>query len=264
VAQAEQAARAGAKLPACASAALGEYRRQGDLLMVGRILFAKALLERGHPPGTELAKLTAAARACPEERCRDLRRQILREALPLYGRLHDPKGAAMAALAEVKLDTERPMPASRLTYARTPELESACETFEAKEGAGACHRLEKEILGHYTFHDFSRDAGGGAGLPQDTVRRVSGHYEVLINDCLMAEGRSGRVKEYTRYRVRWTVRNDGHVDQVHVERHEDDQGPLGRCMREALSLWRYPPYQGELQHVDQDFAMNIPARTPGL
>ena len=64
------------------------------------------------------------------------------------------------------------------------------------------------------------------------------------------ESKAGAEERYT---VRWTVRNDGRISEVLLDRRESNEGPLARCMRSQMAVWRYPRYEGELQHVEQSF-----------
>jgi hypothetical protein len=59
-----------------------------------------------------------------------------------------------------------------------------------------------------------------------------------------------------RYTVRWAVLNDGRVDAVHLDKKTRDAGPLAECLRNQFAFWRYPRYEGELQHIEQTFLVS--------
>jgi hypothetical protein len=256
--RAEAVARPTPKPPACLNAALASYRRTRDRLMIARALHARALAGRAGSPRVLLEKLKAVSRGCPEERCKALRARVLKEALPLFDQLQDAKGGATFALEQLKLETDR-SPQDERRYARTREVEAACERLDSRDGGGACHRLEKALMGSYVFWDFSKEQVPGEGLPSEVVQRVSRQYEVLVNDCLKAEPRREHAAEdVTRYGLHWTVLNDGHVAELRMERKDLESSPLAQCLREAFTTWRYPRYGGQLQHVDQEFTLRIP------
>ncbi|HVE81303.1 MAG TPA: hypothetical protein VND93_00580, partial [Myxococcales bacterium] len=58
-----------------------------------------------------------------------------------------------------------------------------------------------------------------------------------------------------RYKISWTILNDGHVtnvDAINVDPH----GRLMGCLKGQFAHWRYPRYKGEWQHVEQEFRVS--------
>jgi len=256
VLKAEARPQSGQEFPDCAGAAIALYRKLGDKLMISRLLLAKGRwLETDPRQASQGAKLfTQAYKSCDEPRCLDIRRRSLKSLWALHLRLGEPELAARAALAEMRLESED-LPTERRAYARTVEVDRACEALDKREGSGACRRLERKLLGAYTFHDFSERASARQSLSVDDVRLVNQHYQVLIEDCLAVEANRLEQPGSVTYHLRWIALTDGRVDQVTFDRREQDQGPLAECVRKQFAVWRYPRYQGEYQHIDQEFTI---------
>lgn len=195
---------------------------------------------------------------CGEPRCQPIARRAWRSLAQLHASKGEVEPAARAWLADQRLAGAR-LPGEVRRYARTPDLEKACGPVDQRHGAGACRRLEREVLGEYTFVDFSTRTAGDEGLPPEVVRRVNEHYGVLLQDCLAAEARRLVPPAAESYQLRWMVTNDGRVAQVHLGRKEQEQGGFARCAREQFSWWRYPRYGGEGQHVEQTFSVSATA-----
>ena len=256
VVKAEARPKSGEGFPDCAEVAMGLYRKLGDKLMISRLLLAKGRwLETDPRQLSQGAKVfTQAYKSCDEPRCVDIRRRALRSLWAVHLRLGESELALRAALSEVRLASED-LPAERRAYARTVEVDRACEALDQREGPGACRRLEKKLVGTYTFHDFSERASARQGLSVDDVRQVNQHFQVLIEDCLAAEAIRLEQPGSVTYHLRWIALNDGRVDQVTFDRREQDQGSLAECVRKQFALWRYPRYRGEYQHIDQEFTI---------
>src|SRR5204862_8066904 len=101
---------------------------------------------------------------------------------------------------------------------------------DAKDGAGACRKLEKSVVGEYTFRDFSAEHAGG-GLPPDTVKLVNDHFGPMLQECLAAEAERLVPPAYETYGVQWRVLNDGRLDQMHMARRDQDSSPLAQCLK---------------------------------
>ncbi|MFL5322455.1 MAG: hypothetical protein ACJ790_22540 [Myxococcaceae bacterium] len=260
LAQSEASAKSG-KLPPCFDSAVGYFRHDGDKLIVARLQLAKAIGELSKTPPSDAAAgaLEKAEKACDEDRCVNIRRSALKSELRLAKANDDVEGAARAALRDQQLYAST-LSASERLWARTPEADSACAALDAKSGAGSCRRLEKALTGRYAFKDFSKGAAKGEGLSPDAVREVNSHYGVTLETCLADAAARLTPPASESHSVRWTVGNDGKVTQVEMARKEQDQGPLGQCLREQFLVWRYPKYRGELQHVEQTFVINARER----
>jgi hypothetical protein len=258
--QSEAAARAKAPMPGCLEGALATYRGHGDRLMVARGQFAKALTaaadskSKGH--AADLYE--HAANACQEQRCASVRRRALK--LAGWSILEeDVHRAAKLMLEEMGLAATM-LPDDKRRYARTPEVEKVCAILDARDGAGTCRKLEKTVVGDYTFKDYSV-LKAGVGLKADTVREVNEHFGVTLQECLAQEAERLKPPAYETYQVEWMVLNDGRVDQVHMARRDQDETPLAECLRAQFGVWRYPRYDGEAQHVAQSFTVSARERT---
>jgi hypothetical protein len=257
--QAEAAARAKAPLPGCLEGALATYRGRGDKLMVQRGQISKGLEAATDSKKKQhaLSLYEHAASTCDEQRCVNVRRRALKLAgwLAMEDDLHR---SAKLMLEEAHLSATT-MPDDKRRYARTPEVEKVCAALDAKEGAGACRKLEKQVTGDYMFKDFSTQKAG-TGLKPDTVREVNEHYGVILQECLAQQAERLVPPAYETYQVEWMVNNDGHVDQVHMAHRDQDNTPLAECLRAQFAWWRYPRYDGEAQHVEQSFIVSARER----
>jgi hypothetical protein len=259
VAEAEAHVKSGEKeVPACADSAIAFYRRLGDKLMIARLLLAKGRCVEADPrqvaPAAKL--FTQADKSCGERRCLEIRRRALKSLWAVHMRQGEAELAARAALAETRLASEK-LPAERRPYARTLEVDRACEALDQRNGPGACRRLEKSMFGTYTFHDFSEHRSSRRSLSTEDVRQVNQHFRVLIDECLTAEAERLEPPVTVTYHLRWIALNDGRVDQVTFDKHDQNQGSLAECVRKQFALWRYPRYRGEYQHVDQEFTITM-------
>jgi hypothetical protein len=142
---------------------------------------------------------------------------------------------------------------------RPGQLEELCAKLDASAGAGSCRKLEKELTGGWTFRDFSKERGG-AGLTGEQVKLVNAHYAPLLQECLTEQARRLTPPDAQEFEVRWSVSNDGHVRDAHL-RKDLDELPLAECLRRQFSFWRYPRFEGELQHVQQRFTVTASTRT---
>jgi hypothetical protein len=92
------------------------------------------------------------------------------------------------------------------------------------------------------------------------VREVNAHYGFTLQPCLEQQAARLIPPAEERYDLRWVVLNDGTVSALHMDRKDREEGPLAACLREKLSLWRYPRFEGELQIIQQQFL--VTARQP--
>jgi len=261
LARAEASAKAGTAIPDCVDGGLATYRQTGDQLMVARAILARAIsLEvDSHRWPQAVQMLAQAEKTCSEKRCLEVRRRALRRLTSVQMKLGNLDGAARAALTDMGLALDD-MPSPDRFYLRTKEVDRLCELLDQREGPGSCRRLEKSLLGTYTFRDYSQQTATRQGLTVEDVRPVNQHFQVLIRDCLTAEGE--RMEPWTSlsFRLRWLVLNDGRVDQVHLDPNHLESGALADCLRKQFAVWRYPRYRGEWQHVEQSFTVTARER----
>lgn len=228
---------------ACLSKALAAYRKSRDRLMLARATLA------GLEPEDD-AKRRAALRLCPEPRCATIRAGVLEQ----FSSDALQKGAAEQAVRDA-LDAVRQrqsaLPAAQRMYARTDALDRACAAYDRETAHGKCRTLEHQVLGGYVFRDYSR-ANPRDSLPAAQAREATDHYAVLLTPCLQEFGeKSGS----GRYKVSWTILNDGRVTNVAAV-NVDPNGRLLGCIKGQFGRWRYPRYKGEWQHVEQEFRVS--------
>jgi hypothetical protein len=238
--------------PPCLGAALAFYQREGDALMAQRVLWART---RADPHVLTAQAVWDVEKACTHPRCSEVRRLILKAGAASSLRADDVRPAALMAFREQELSVPG-LPADQRAYARTALTEQVCAALDAQEGAGACRKLEKETLGHYQFRDFSREASKGEGLPPAKVKVVNEQFSVLIESCLAEQIERMEPPSAERFLVRWVVTNEGRVDQVHMDKKDQEDGLLAQCLRGQFAFWRYPRYRGELQNVEQTFLVS--------
>ncbi len=258
--RAEAAARAKGAVPPCLDAAVANYRSLGDKLMVARANLAKAQSAAADPKKKEhAAELYEHVNSvCDEMRCVSVKRRALKLCGWLVLEGGDLQKAATLMIEEMRLSATT-MPDDRRRYARTTEVEKVCAALDAREGAGTCRKLEKTVVGDYTFRDYSVQKAG-VGLRADLVREVNDHYGVMLQECLAQQAERLKPPAFETYQVEWMVMNDGRVDQVHMSRRDQDETPLAQCLRSQFGVWRYPRYDGETQHVEQSFTVSARER----
>ncbi len=235
----------------CLAQAREQARARGDLLSVARaaLVQARSVLSK---KGPAQEALVAAETACAQPRCLTVRREALRLSSALLLRRGDVVGAAKAALQESRLVAQAGS-ASRRRHLATAEAERLCAQLERRRGQG-CPELEKGLFGERSYRDFSREETKAPFLPAPVLRRVMAHYGDTLQPCADAALSSGE-RERLEFTLRWTVRADGRVVRLDVAEPALNEGPLGACLREAASLWRYPRFESDVQQVEQRFTL---------
>jgi hypothetical protein len=255
-----QQAEARRAAPPCLDGAAALYRRQKDKLMLSRITWVKVVAALAVPGRTAEAEalLRRVESDCTELRCASIRRKALKIFAGLAMKSGDTEGAATATLKEMRLGSAV-LPADRRPYARTIEVDKICDAYDAKAGPGACRKLEKRLNGEWLFRDFSQGKSVGA-LASDRVKSVNEHFNCLLQECLTLEAERLTPPDSVVYDVLWDVGNDGRVNEVHLGRKDQEDGPMLGCLKKQFVLWRYPKYQGEMQHVAQRFTVSAHER----
>jgi hypothetical protein len=227
---------------ACLAKAAAEYRKSRDRLMLARATLA------GLEPEDD-GKRRAALQLCPEPRCASMRAGVLEQLSSDALQQGTAEQAVRDALDAVK-QRQSALPAAQRLYARTDALDRACAAYDRETAPGKCRALERQVLGGWVFRDYSRaSATAREGLPSAQAREVTDQYAVLLGPCLQEFGeKSGS----GRYKVSWTILNDGHVTNVEAV-NVDPKGRLIGCLKGQFTRWRYPKYKGEWQHVEQEF-----------
>jgi hypothetical protein len=258
--QAEAAARAKRPVPGCLDSAMATYRKWKDSLMVARVLLARgqSALRASDKAQEAAASLSKAERECHADRCVAIRRRALKLLSSVSLQLKDLDGALKASLREMKLAASELPPEQRL-YARSAEVDRLCALVDQKEGQGACRKAEKAQNGTYSFRDFSLQKAG-RGLGTDKAREVFEHFGVLMQECLADEAERLVPPASETYEIRWMVNQTGRVEQAHVGKKHHDEGALGQCLRAQFTVWRYPRYEGEAQHIEQKFTLSARER----
>ncbi|MCA2981750.1 MAG: hypothetical protein INH41_16185 [Myxococcaceae bacterium] len=230
-------------------------RATSDAFLKARAELARALAA---PEPRQAALLAQLEASCTEPACLPVRRKALAR---LLARARAEKRTLDVARLTLK-DAHAAgaaLPASERRWSRPPETDAACAALDAANGAGACRRLEKELLGSWTFRDFSKSPPR-EGLTREQVVTVNEHYAPLLQECLAAQARRLTPPDSAHYELRWMVFNDGRVGEVHFKQPALDDSELASCLRSQFEAWRYPRYDGEWQHVEQGFTITAAER----
>lgn len=234
----------------CEHVALMLARRKNDAFLEQKILLGQALREKGE--ARQLALLEQLDRVCQKPQCAQLRRKALSKRLATAREKHDVARTADLALREVAVIAST-LPEAARPFVRTSTLIQSCAAYDLAHGAGSCRKLEKQILGWWTFRDFSKDTAGPRLSPEH-VKTVNEHFAPLIQECLMEQALRMTPPDAQRFDVNWAVLNNGRVGEAHLPKDLDDS-PLAQCLRSQFSTWRYPRYSGETQNIEQSFTV---------
>src|SRR6185369_8947595 len=97
----------------------------------------------------------------------------------------------------------------------------------------ACRKLEKKLNGEWLFRDFSVGKAT-ANFAADTVKAVNEHFNCLLQECLAIEAERITPPDQVVYEVQWDVTNDGRVNEVHLARRDQEEGPMLQCLRKQF------------------------------
>lgn len=248
-------AKPGKPAPACLDAAAAQYKATDDALMQARAELVRALAQRGKPAKDALLKLAAGT----DDRTALVRRSAHEGLAKLALAEGNAELAARHGVLAAGANAMALAPTQRV-WARTAVTQEACAAWEKTKGAGACHALEKQLLGDWAFFDFSQRSLEGP-LTQSAMAEVNEHYNVLVQRCLEAEIRRLEGARAISYYVRWLALVDGKVDNMHSESTAQDQTEFIKCLRAQFGYWRYPKHEGDPQRVEQGFKVKSSIRT---
>lgn len=260
VAQAEKSP--GKPGPGCLGAAAAQFQKIDDTLMLSRIELVNALAMAADPKQSKAAKkaLTKIADAI-DGRNGHVRQAAFdaRAKLELAeGNVEDATKSALQG-AEAFSTT---LPLDQRFWARTKMVDVTCPAYDKLKGTDACRQLEKQVVGFYVFHDFSREHLPDRQLiSHEKLVAVNEHYGILIKDCLAAEIREIADKAAVSYLVNWLVITTGRVDNFHSVSSEQDQSRFVKCLRAQFGYWRYPSHEGDPQRIKQGFSVKSTMRT---
>jgi len=113
-----------------------------------------------------------------------------------------------------------------------------------------CLQSEKMHMGEHSFFDFS------TLKPTTTFDHTLGSFaskmfEPLISACIQEH--ANLVSE-THLELNWSVSHKGRVSRSEIWRPKRlRKSPFDKCVKDALSHFRYPPYQGEIKTIGLTF-----------
>ncbi len=230
-------------------------RKTKDELLLARMGLAKAAAA---PEPRQPALLQAVDQQCDQPACVLPRRRALARLIATARAEKRFEDAARFAFRDVQALSLTVADAEK-AWVRPPETDAVCLLLDTQAGPGTCRKLERQVTGGWTFRDFSKERAK-EGLSAEQVRVVNEHYAPLLQECLAAQAKRLRPPESARYEVRWMVFNDGRVGEVHFKEPGLESSELATCVRAQFETWRYPPYQGEWQHVEQSFTVSAVER----
>lgn len=242
------------RLP-CLASAFGLYKKADDRLMVARIRFveAKQLLaqDKKQPEGIRLLRQLSSE--CTLKVCYKIREQAFRLTFDVHLKRKEYELSAQALAHLVQLRSEA-LPESQQRYAWTEDTLKRCKKLDDAQGNGFCHRVTASTLPQLYFYDFSQKSDG----PQLVSRRtkeIAKHFGVLIEQCLRQQSQRLQPRQSETYQLRWMVVPEGKVMSFEINDKPPNDSPLANCLREQFALWRYPPFEGENQHMTQSFTV---------
>lgn len=137
-------------------------------------------------------------------------------------------------------------------YIKSKQTARLC--FRAEKKAGIrCADIERERMGGLTFYDFSHEAGGRA-FDDAGAELVANVYSPLLEDCVRASAKTGETRG-TNIQIEWAIEHDGKVGGLQVNPRRLRGGAFSKCIKEALTWFRYPPYGGEQKHQGLSFSV---------
>ena len=228
---------------------------QGDAVSKARAFFIRALAEK--TAVKKVASMAQLAAQFKEPKAAGVRLAAL-EAVAAQKLADGEHEAAVRALIDGHQGLVAAVDSSLRRWVRSPAFDATCVAFDEKTKPGTCRALERKLTGGWTFRDFSRQVAGEA-LSADAVRQVNEHYNPLIQECLTAQARRMTAPASDTWEVKWIVLNDGRVTEVTM-RQDFGSATLASCMKAQFAWWRYPRYEGEFQHVQQNFAVKAAQR----
>ncbi|MGQ0504564.1 MAG: hypothetical protein ACT4TC_04535 [Myxococcaceae bacterium] len=94
----------------------------------------------------------------------------------------------------------------------------------------------------------AREELKGGYLPPSVIKRSNQQFQETLLVC--TPGRQPATLE-----LHWVITPEGRVSFVESSAADLATGPLAECLRGAFSLWQYPRFSGEPQHVRQLFKL---------
>lgn len=136
-------------------------------------------------------------------------------------------------------------------YKRTLETAQLCK--RARAQGVLCAKIERARWGDRTYFDFTKANAGARAFDSTKADDVLAEYESEIHECLR-QGAKANLTTNTHVEIVWTIGNDGLVPPTaEINPFRLRGTAVETCVRKAFSLFRYPPYVGELQHVRLGF-----------
>lgn len=118
-----------------------------------------------------------------------------------------------------------------------------------------CNSIEKKNYRHVSLYDFSTEKVKKR-FQSERAEMVFHQYEFLLQGCVRKFAKSTRMLENTHVELEWPVEFDGSVSDFDLKPKRLIGTGVETCFRDALSLFRYPPYRGEMQHMRTGYSIS--------
>jgi hypothetical protein len=147
-----------------------------------------------------------------------------------------------------RLDTSALPPERYTSRRRTRALCLAAE--QRSSGRFSCDDVEERRFKVLSFVDGTREKRAPFD-PSDAQATVA-DYDVLLQRCMKA-GHKERLTTQTHVEIEWAIGNDGLVKSHDLRPMRLRGTSVDDCVGEAMAVFRYRPYPGEMQHTRLDF-----------
>jgi hypothetical protein len=190
-----------------------------------------------------------------------IRQIALDSALKASVATHDLEGQARYALL-LNWMANHSLPEDQRRYARQPWVDTICERYDRKNGAGSCALLALKVTGEVSLHD--RSLGRKVRTLQDNdVERAHQDFLPLVRDCLATATHADpeRFEGEAGVDVSWGIDRNGRAVEVEVSPRRMREA-LGGCISERLSWFRYPKSDSqEMKFVSLSFELTTVVHT---
>jgi hypothetical protein len=184
-----------------------------------------------------------------------LRAEVRRARARLLASDGDWEDAVHESLVADRANKQPPSEAAfeKLDTPYIKSLQTARLCFRAQRKGVNCADIEKKRFEGLTFYDFSQESGGRA-FNERRAEVVASVYTPLILDCVQQSAKTGETRN-TNIQMEWAIGHDGKVEGYDLYPRRLRGGAFSKCLKEALSWFRYPPYGGEQKHQGLSFSV---------
>lgn len=133
-------------------------------------------------------------------------------------------------------------------HTRSALTHQVCTLVDARSGKGTCLAAESAAGLPRTYRDLSRTAPTPA-LSDAAVADAQAEYGALLEGCARRAAETDPAATGVNLELLWVVQPSGRADSLEMEPRRLRGTPLEACLRDALAVFRYPPYRSEERRV---------------